>query len=192
MFELIASLPPRNSTALPAFRHSPAASTVTLGRDSYTIPMTPSGTVIFCSFSPLGRTVSCSIMPSGSSNSATCSRPTAMSSMRSSVRSSRSSMAADSPACSPARMSCELASWMVATDERMALTIAARARFRRSLEAVRSLAAAHLARMALLSTSCWMFMCDLLTVRRCHVGAACIIIAAAGRNASHSGHVLFV
>ena len=30
----IASLPPRSTTALPDFTHSPAASTVTLGRDS--------------------------------------------------------------------------------------------------------------------------------------------------------------
>ncbi len=33
-FEWIASEPPRRITALPAFTHSAAASTVTLGRDS--------------------------------------------------------------------------------------------------------------------------------------------------------------
>ena len=45
LLELMASLPPFNITAFPALKHSENASRVTLGLDSYIIPITPSGTL---------------------------------------------------------------------------------------------------------------------------------------------------
>ncbi len=46
ILELIASLPPLRIIALPAFNASPVLSAVTLGLDSYIIPITPNGTLI--------------------------------------------------------------------------------------------------------------------------------------------------
>ena len=45
LLELMASLPPLRITALPALKHNPKASSVTLGRDSYIMPITPIGTL---------------------------------------------------------------------------------------------------------------------------------------------------
>ena len=44
MLVWLADFDPRNSATLPDFSASPKASTVTFGRASYTMPMTPSGT----------------------------------------------------------------------------------------------------------------------------------------------------
>ncbi|SKV48134.1 Uncharacterised protein [Mycobacteroides abscessus subsp. abscessus] len=46
VLEVAAEELPRSSTALPDLRVNPNASTVTFGRPSYTMPTTPSGTLI--------------------------------------------------------------------------------------------------------------------------------------------------
>jgi hypothetical protein len=54
-FECIAEEEPRSTIALPDFKHSAAASIVTLGRASYTTATTPSGTRTLRTSRPLGR-----------------------------------------------------------------------------------------------------------------------------------------
>ena len=66
LLEFIASLPPRRSTLLPLLRHKTAASTVTLGRASYMMPITPIGTLTFLILSPLGLFHSSTTSPTGS------------------------------------------------------------------------------------------------------------------------------
>ena len=109
----MASLPPRRMTALAALRQRPAASAVTLGRDSYMKTTTPMGTATFCSRNPFGRVRSSSTRPTGSGRAATSRRPLAIAAIRLLLRASRSSIAADSPAARPAPRSCSFASWMM-------------------------------------------------------------------------------
>ena len=95
--------------ALPAFKHKLAASTVTLGLDSYTIPMTPSGTRILPTRIPESIVLTPSIAPTGSGNPATCSRLTIKLAILSALSSSRSSNAGANPVSAPAVTSCALA-----------------------------------------------------------------------------------
>ena len=53
-FEAYAEAEPRSRVALPLFSAMPAASAVTFGRASYTMPTTPSGTRTWRISSPLG------------------------------------------------------------------------------------------------------------------------------------------
>ena len=55
LFEFIASFPPLKITAFPDLRQSADASTVTFGRDSKIIPITPSGTFVLIICKPFGR-----------------------------------------------------------------------------------------------------------------------------------------
>ncbi len=88
---------PRSSATLPLLRQSPAASTVTLGRASYTIPTTPNGTRTCRISSPLASVWPRTTSPTGSGSPATWRSPSAIPSMRAGVRVSRSIMAADVP-----------------------------------------------------------------------------------------------
>ena len=82
LFERIASLPPRSMQAFPLLRARAAASDVTLGRLSYIIARSPSGTDTFVIRSPLGRIISSSTLPTGSSRDAALRMDCAMPSMR--------------------------------------------------------------------------------------------------------------
>ena len=96
----IASEPPRRIAALPLLMASDAASMVTLGRLSKTMPKTPSGTRMRPTLMPLGRRCTPLISPTGSGIAASCSQPSATVSMICGVSLSRStSGAARPPAC---------------------------------------------------------------------------------------------
>ena len=105
----MASLPPRRMHTLPDFRHSAAASTVTLGRASKMMAMTPRGTRRRPMMRPLGRVSILSTLPMGSGRAATCRTPSTMPAIRSGVRVSRSSMAGRIPASLAAATSSALA-----------------------------------------------------------------------------------
>ena len=92
VLEWMASLPPLRRTALPDFRQRPMASAVTLGRASYTMPMTPRGTRIFVTVRPFGSVPPPRMVPTGSGRAATWRSPSAMPASRSCVSSRRSSM----------------------------------------------------------------------------------------------------
>ncbi len=85
-----ASEPPLRMQALPAFMHSENTSKVTLGRASYTIPITPKGTVTLSMRNPLGRSTLISVIPSGDGRAATALMSATMSRSLSSVRRRRS------------------------------------------------------------------------------------------------------
>ena len=103
--EWIASEPPRRIAALPLLIASEAASIVTLGRLSYTMPNTPSGTRIRPTWMPLGRLRRSVISPIGSGIAAICSQPWATVSRPESVSFRRSTSGAARPAASAAAMS---------------------------------------------------------------------------------------
>ena len=107
--ERMASFPPRRMQTLPDFRHRAAASTVTLGRASKMMAMTPRGTRRRPMMRPLGRVYILSTTPMGSGRAATCRTPSTMPAMRSAVRVSRSSMAGRIPASFAAATSSALA-----------------------------------------------------------------------------------
>ena len=79
ILEFIASLPPLNITALPVFKHKPAASQVTLGLASYIIPITPIGTLCLPICNPFGLLHIEVTSPTGSANDTTCLNPSAIS-----------------------------------------------------------------------------------------------------------------
>ena len=83
-------MPPLKITALPVFNVRQAASTVTFGRASKIIPITPIGTRFFPIVRPLGRFVIPKTSPIGSFSKATCKTPSAMPFMRSFVKRRRS------------------------------------------------------------------------------------------------------
>ena len=85
-----ASLPPLRIQALPAFRQSEKTSRVTLGRASYTTPITPKGTATRDSCSPLGSTEPFSSLPTGDCRRATLRISAAIASTRSRVSFKRS------------------------------------------------------------------------------------------------------
>ena len=80
LFELSASFPPFSMQVLPLFRHRANMSKLTLGRASYTAPITPNGTLILRRRSPLGIVRSMSTLPVGEGRAATSRMPSAMSS----------------------------------------------------------------------------------------------------------------
>ena len=85
-----ASLPPRKITAFPVLKHSADASTVTLGRASKIMPITPSGTRSLAIINPASLRHARSTFPIGSGKLTTCLSPVAISWMRSAVSRSRS------------------------------------------------------------------------------------------------------
>ena len=85
ILELMESLPPRSITAFPDLNVSPKASTVTFGRDSYIIAITPSGTFLYPIIRPLGRCFIEVISPTGSSSATSCLNPSAIPSILASV-----------------------------------------------------------------------------------------------------------
>ena len=87
-----ASFPPFRIQALPALRQREKTSKVTLGRASYTMPITPNGTLTRFKSSPLGSTVCFSTLPNGEGSEATLRVSPAMPSMRSWVSFRRSYM----------------------------------------------------------------------------------------------------
>ena len=127
LFELIASLPPRRITALPAFKHSAAASEVTFGRASNMMPITPIGTVTFSICSPFLSVLPSRILPIGSGRAATCKTPSAIPLILSSVSLSLSRRDAVSPAFFPFSMSMSFAFMIVSEFALRASAIAVRA-----------------------------------------------------------------
>ena len=105
----MASLPPRRMHTLPDFRHSAAASTVTLGRASKMMAMTPRGTRRRPMMRPLGRVSILSTRPMGSGREMICRTPSTMPAIRSGVSVRRSSMAGRIPASRAAATSAALA-----------------------------------------------------------------------------------
>ena len=96
-FECTASREPRSRQALPDLTHRAAASTVTLGRASYTISTTPSGTRRFSTSSPLGSVMTAIGRSAGSGSAATARTAAARPRTRSGVSVSRSTIDGRSP-----------------------------------------------------------------------------------------------
>ena len=141
------SEPPRRIAALPDFRQSAAASAMTLGRLSKTIPITPMGCATRRMRRPLGRVHSDKTRPTGSGSAATCSRPAAMASIRSGFRARRSRKAGARP--SAAARSAALAARIAGVAARSAAAAAWRAASLAGRGArARSMAAARAARAA--------------------------------------------
>ena len=107
--ERMASLPPRRIHTLPDLRHSAAASTVTFGRASKMMAMTPRGTRRRLMIRPLGRVSVRSARPMGSGRAITWRTPSTIPAIRSGVSVSRSSMAERIPAAFAAATSSALA-----------------------------------------------------------------------------------
>ncbi len=93
LFELKASLPPFNITALPDLRQRTAASAVTLGRASYIIAITPRGTLICSIFIPFPLVYPDKTLPTGSGRLTTSRTEDAIELIRSFVSARRSSIA---------------------------------------------------------------------------------------------------
>ena len=89
-------MPPLRITALPLFIHKEAESLVTLGRDSYIIPITPIGTRSLPITRPLRLFHILSITPDGSLSLATAEIESAISLMRLLSRVKRSIIAFES------------------------------------------------------------------------------------------------
>ena len=161
VLERMASLPPRSMQALPLFKHSAAASEVTLGRASKMMPMTPSGTVIFSISSPQASVEPDSTRPTGSASAATSRTPSAMPLTRASERESRSSMEGDMPFARAASTSSRLARSMSSACASSAAAMAMSAAFFCAVEAFASAKAASLAaapmrvRSVMLFPPCW-------------------------------------
>ena len=113
--ELIASFPPLNIAALPLFIQSVAASTVTLGRDSNIIPITPIGTLTLVIFIPLGRVNPSITSPTGSLSDVSCIHASAIPSIRSFVSLNLSVIASDMPLSFAAAISLAFSSRMMFT-----------------------------------------------------------------------------
>jgi hypothetical protein len=96
-------------TAFPLLTQRAAASTVTLGRLSKIMKMTPSGTRTWRTSSPFGRRLAVTASPMGSGRAATSLRLWAMSSIRLSLKVKRSIAAAPRPAVLASEMSRALA-----------------------------------------------------------------------------------
>ena len=129
VLEWIASLPPRRMTTFPAFRQRVAASTVTLGRDSKIMPMTPSGTRVLRICKPLGRTEPPSTEPMGSSAAISWRAAFAMPEMRAGVSRSRSCSDSVMWFCTAASKSLALAARISSCLASRASAMAARALF---------------------------------------------------------------
>ena len=144
---------PRSSAAFPDINKITAASTVTLGRASYTIPITPNGTVICSNSSPLGSVERRNVCPSGSGSAATCRAPPAIPLMRSSVRSNRSCICGCIFSARALAISISLAARISALRASIAWAIASRAALRSAPVAVESVRAALRAVVASSATS---------------------------------------
>ena len=149
-----ASLPPRRIQALPDFRHSAAASTVTLGRDSKMMATSPMGTRRRIIFSPFGRSHASVTSPTGSGNLATSSQATAIASRRPWSRRRRSVIAGARPLAWAAARSCALAARMAGSAARRACAAARRAWSRVAVEERATERAAALAARARAVTRC--------------------------------------
>ena len=125
----MASLPPRRMHTFPDLRHSAAASTVTLGRASKMMAMTPRGTRRRPMMRPLGRLSILSTLPMGSGRAATCRTPSTMPAIRSAFSVSRSSMAGRIPASFAAATSAALAESHSSCRSVRILAMASRAAF---------------------------------------------------------------
>ena len=117
LLESIASEPPRKMQALPLFIANEAASIVTLGRLSNTMPNTPIGTRICPTRIPLGCSFMPMMSPMMSGILASCSHPCAHVSSTCGVSLRRSTMAASRPAALARSMSlalstCNAAVWL--------------------------------------------------------------------------------
>ena len=112
ILEFNESLPPLNMQALADLKHSPKASAVTLGLDSYIMAITPNGTVFLPIISPLGLVFIDLISPIGSSSPASTLNPSAIPSILASVRRSLSRSAVLIPFFRPLDKSASLASFM--------------------------------------------------------------------------------
>ena len=144
MLERMASFPPRSTAALPDFRHKTAASTVTLGRASKIMPITPRGTFFFRISKPLGRTVPYSVLPTGSSSAITAEIASAMPLIlfSSSIRRSSIESLMLPLAFSRSILFCSI---MYALFSTSAFAIASRARFLSAVDATASCLCATLA-----------------------------------------------
>ena len=151
MFEFIASLPPLRITTLPVLRQRAAASTVTFGRDSKIMPITPSGTRVLMICKPFGRFPPPIISPIGSPSAIIWSTPFAMPSIRLASSMSRSCLASDIPFSFAAAMSFAFSAIIRLLFSISAFEIAARALFFCMVEAEEIKASAAL---ALLPSSC--------------------------------------
>ena len=107
--EFRADFEPRNRATLPDFNAKPKASTVTLGRASYTMPITPKGTRTCFISMPLSMRRPWRTSPTGSERPATWRRPPAIPSMRSALKAKRSSRDSLMPRSRPAFKSASLA-----------------------------------------------------------------------------------
>ncbi len=116
-------------TALPALRHSAAASAVTFGRLSKMTPMTPSGTRTRSNRRPLGRVHSAMTAPTGSGRSRTPSTPAAMASIRAGFSARRSTKAAVMPSRRASATSSALAARIAGAAARIAAAMAPSAAF---------------------------------------------------------------
>ena len=161
--ELIASLPPRRSVALPDFRHRAAMSTVTLGLLSYMAPMTPRGTRFFPTISPLGRVCISNTSPTGSGIAATVRTSRAIPSSRSGESRSRSSRAPVRPLAIPTSMSLRLASRTRSCCSRSATAI------RSSAPSFRPEGRRASARAAFRATSPWAWSLSTVVVTICPI-----------------------
>ena len=117
LLESIASEPPRKIQALPLLIAKDAASIVTLGRLSNTMPNTPIGTRIWPTRIPLGCSFIPMMSPMMSGILASCSHPCAHVSITCGVSLRRSTMAASKPAALARSMSlalstCNAAVWL--------------------------------------------------------------------------------
>ena len=146
--EWMASLPPRSTAALPDFKQSAAMSVVTLGRLSYTQPITPSGTRRRSILIPFPSVRESKLSPTGSGSRAIARRSFAMPVSRDSLRISRPRTASLSPDSRPASMSSAFASmiepWFASSASAMARSAASFwpvESFRNSLAAPRAASA---------------------------------------------------
>ena len=115
--------------ALPALKASEAASTVTFGRASYMMPMTPIGTRTLRIKRPFGLVHSLMTSPTGSGSSATWRSPRAISATRFSFSMSLSSMSGLMPFALSLSMSAALAASTSAHLSSSASAMASRAAF---------------------------------------------------------------
>src|SRR5438552_3746155 len=131
----MASEPPRRMHALPDLMHSAEASAVTFGRDSYTVPTTPSGTRMRPTWIPDGRYLRSAISPIGSGRATICRRPSAIASMPDCGSVRRSTNAASSPAARDASTSRALAARSRLPSRSSATAALSRAAFLLAVEA---------------------------------------------------------
>ena len=140
-----------------------AASTVTFGRASYTIPITPKGTVICCRSIPFGNVEWRSVIPSGSGNLLTSRALFAIPSILAGVSKSRSSNESFIFAVLARTISSSLAARISALRARIASAIELRAPLRSAPVATLKVRAAARAVSARPVTNCVALMTQSLS-----------------------------